>query len=103
MLQKCYTNPIIPHSKKENTKVLSSTATISGVITEIYEGKNADYITVKTHTGNKYYDMIKLVDKDGVLEKYNEGDVIENIPCSISSFFDNKKKTQIITFTVCNS
>lgn len=87
----------------ENTKVLTSTATISGEITEIYEGKNADYISVKTNTGNKYYDIIKLVDKDGVLEKYNEGDVIENIPCTISSFFDKKKKAQIITFTVSNS
>ncbi len=87
----------------ENTKVLTSTATISGEITEIYEGKNADYITVKTNTGNKYYDMIKLVDKDGILGKYNEGDVIENIPCTISSFFDSKKKVQIITFTVSNS
>ena len=87
----------------ENTKVLTSTATISGEITEIYEGKNADYISVKTNTGNKYYDIIKLVDKDGVLEKYHEGDVIENIPCTISSFFDSKKKAQIITFTVSNS
>lgn len=91
------------NSKAENTKVLTSTATISGEITEIYEGKNADYITVKTNTGNKYYDIIKLVDKDGVLDKYNEGDVIENIPCTISSFFDTKKKAQIITFTVSNS
>lgn len=91
------------NSKSENTKVLTSTATISGEIIEIYEGKNADYITVKTNTGNKYYDTIKLVDKDGVLEKYNEGDVIENIPCTISSFFDNKKMAQIITFTVSNS
>lgn len=91
------------NSEVENTKVLTSTATISGEITEIYEGQNADYITVKTNTGNKYYDKIKLVDKDGVLEKYNEGDVIENIPCTISSFFDTKKKAQIITFTVSNS
>ncbi len=90
-------------SNDENTKVLTSTATISGEITEIYEGKNADYITVKTNTGSKYYDLIKLVDKDGVLEKYNEGDVIENIPCTISSFFDKKKKAQIITFAVSNS
>ena len=86
----------------ENTKVFTSTATISGEITEIYVGKNADYITVKTNTGNKYYDIIKLVDKDGKLRKYNEGDVIENIPCTISSFFDNKKKALIITFTVSN-
>lgn len=90
------------NSSNENTKVLTSTATISGEITEIYEGKNADYITVKTNTGNKYYDIIKLVDKDGILEKYNVGDVIENIPCTISSFFDKKKKAQIITFTVSN-
>lgn len=90
------------NSKNENTKVLTSTATISGEITEIYEGKNADYITVKTNTGNKYYDVIKLVDKEGILSKYNEDDVIENIPCTISSFFDNKKKVQIITFTVSN-
>lgn len=91
------------NSNNENTKVLTSTATISGEITEIYEGKNADYITVKTNTGNKYYDMIKLVDKDGVLDKYNEGDIVENIPCTISSFFDTKKKAQIITFTASNN
>lgn len=91
------------NSNNENTKALTSTATISGEITEIYEGKNADYITVKTNTGNKYYDLIKLVDRDGILEKYKEGDIIENIPCTISSFFDTKKKTQIITFTVSNS
>lgn len=91
------------NSKAENTKVLTSTATISGEIAEIYEGKNADYITVKTNTSNKYYDLIKLVDKDGVLSKYNEGDIIENIPCTISSFFDSKKKTQIITFNVSNN
>lgn len=91
------------NSENKNTKVLASTATISGEITEIYEGKNADYITVKTNTGNKYYDIIKLVDKDGILGKYNEGDIIENIPCTISSFFDNKKKAQIITFNVSNS
>lgn len=90
------------NSKNENTKELTSTATISGEIIEIYEGKNADYITVKTNTGYKYYDMIKLVDRDGVLKKYNEGDVIENIPCTISSFFDSKKKAQIITFNVSN-
>ena len=87
----------------ENTKVFTSTATISGEITEIYEGKHADYITVKTNTTNKYYDLIKLVDKDGILDKYNEGDVIENIPCTISSFFDKMKKAQIITFIVSNS
>lgn len=90
-------------SNNKNAKVLTSTATISGEIAEIYEGKNADYITVKTNTGNKYYDMIKLVDKEGVLDKYNEGDIIENIPCTISSFFDTKKKSQIITFVVSNS
>lgn len=90
------------NSKNENSKELTSTATISGEITEIFEGKNADYITVKTNTGGKYYDVIKLVDKDGVLGKYNEGDIIENIPCTISSFFDNKKKASIITFNVSN-
>lgn len=90
------------NSKNENTTEMTSYAIISGEITEIYEGKNADYITVKTNTGNKYYDKLKLVDKKGVLEKYNEGDVIKKIPCTISSFFDNKKKAQIITFTVSN-
>lgn len=90
------------NSENKNTKALTSTAMISGEITEIYEGKNADYITVKTNTGGKHYDIIKLVDKDGVFGKYNEGDIIENIPCTISSFFDNKKKASIITFIVSN-
>lgn len=91
------------NSENENAKVLTSTATISGEITEIYEGKTADYITVKTNTDNKYYDLIKLVDKEGALKKYDEGDIIENIPCTISSFFDKKKKAQIITFIVSNN
>lgn len=91
------------NSKNENTKVLTSAATISGIITEIYEGEKANYITVKTNTGSKYYDLIKLVDKVGFLENYDEGDIIENIPCIISSFFDTKKKVQIITFTVSNN
>ena len=91
------------NSKNENTKSLTSTALISGEIIEIYEGENADYITVKTNTGNKYYDTIKLVDKDGILEKYDEGGTIENIPCTISSFFDRKKKAMIITFNVSNA
>lgn len=91
------------NSKNEKTEVFTSTATISGEIIEIYEGKNADYITVKTNTGNKYYDMLKLVDKDGVLKEFNEGDIIRNVPCTISSFFDNKKTAQIITFIVSNS
>lgn len=91
------------NSKNEKTEAFTSTATISGEITEIYEGKNADYITVTTNTGNKYYDKLKLVDKDGVLKEFNEGDIIRNVSCKISSFFDTKKKAQIITFTVSNN
>lgn len=91
------------NNRNSKTEVFTSTATISGEITEIYEGKNANYITVKTNTGNKYYDMIKLVDKNGVLNEFNEGDIIRNVPCTISSFFDKKRETQIITFAVSNS
>ena len=79
------------------TKALTSTAVINGIITDIYEGEKADYITVKTNTGNKYFDSVKIRDDSGVLGLHNEGDEI-SVDCTLSTFFDKNKKALITTF-----
>lgn len=83
-------------------KALTSTAIITGIITDIYEGEKADYITVKTNTGNKYYDSVKIRDDSGVLEQYNEGDEI-SVDCTLSTFYDKNKNALITTFVPVSS
>lgn len=47
--------------KNEVVARASATATITGVLKEVYEGKKYDYATVRVdHTYDEYYDLFKV-------------------------------------------
>ena len=86
--------------RKEGTP--ASAFCIVGKITGIFEGKNADYLTIKSVRGD-YYDLltvnvpVDLMETD-TIEDYNKGDTVQ---CTgfISSFFDKTKKVSKTIFT----
>lgn len=83
--------------KSKNEKAYISSAHIVGIITDVYEGKNADYLTVQTNTNNKYYDVLKVVDHEQT--GYENGDEID-VNCTISSFFNKEKKASEVSFHI---
>ena len=92
-------------NKERKNGVPISSFCIVGEITNIYEGKNADYLTIKSARGD-YYDLltvdvpVDLMETD-TIEDYNKGDTIQ---CTgfISSFFDKTKKVSKTIFTATN-
>lgn len=85
-------------NEKQASENLVTEVIVNGVIAEIYEGEKADYVTIKTNTGNEYYDTIKIVDDCGAIGDLDEGDTVKGLRCTVSSYFDKKKKCSVITF-----
>lgn len=85
-------------AEKQIGENLVTEVIVNGVITEIFEGEKADYVTVKTNTAAEFYDTIKIVDGCGALGDLDEGDTIKGLRCTVSSYFDKKKKCSVITF-----
>ena len=85
-------------AEKQTSENLVTEVIVNGIITEVFEGEKADYVTVKTNTGAQYYDTIKIVDDCGAIGDLDEGDTIKGLRCTVSSYFDKKKKCSVITF-----
>lgn len=89
-------------NKERKDGIPASAFCIVGEITDIFEGKNADYLTIKSARGD-YYDLltvnvpVDLMETD-TIEDYNKGDTVQ---CTgfISSFFDKTKKVSKTIFT----
>lgn len=85
-------------NEKNTGENLTTEVIVNGIIAEIYEGEKADYVTIKTNTAYEYYDIIKVVDNCGALGDLDEGDTVKGLRCTVSSYFDRKKKCSVITF-----
>lgn len=85
------------NTEKKNEKTFEARAHITGIVADVYEGKHADYISVKTNTNNKFYDLLKVVDHEQA--GYEEGDEID-VVCSVSSFFNKEKKASEVSFHI---
>ena len=89
-------------SKERKNGTPTSAFCIVGEIVNIFEGKNADYLTIKSARGD-YYDLltvdvpVDLMETD-TIEDYNKGDMVQ---CTgfITSFFDKTKKVSKTIFT----
>lgn len=96
------------NSKNKKSNAINSKATsqatlnLTGVIEEIYEGEQADYLTFNTDMPNsEYYSVVKVRVDDNTdvqIQSYDKGDTIGVIAYPVS-FFDKKKKAMITTFT----
>lgn len=90
-------------NKERKDGIPASMFCIVGEITDIFEGKTADYLTIKSTRGD-YYDLltvnvpVDLMEKTDDIENYNKGDTVQ---CTgfISSFFDKTKKVSKTIFT----
>ena len=89
-------------SKERKEGTPASVFCIVGEITDIFEGKQADYLTIKSARGD-YYDLltvnvpVDLMETD-TIEDYKKG---ETVQCTgtITSFFDKSKKVSKTIFT----
>lgn len=96
------------NSKNKKANAINSNATsqatlnLTGVIEDIYEGDNADYLTFNTDMPNsEFYSVVKVRIDDNTdvqIESYDKGDTVSIIAYPVS-FFDKKKKAMITTFT----
>lgn len=75
---------------------------IVGEIKDIYEGKKADYLTIKSPRSD-YYDLLTVnvpvdVMETDSIEDYKEG---ETVQCTghITTYFDREKEASKIIFT----
>ncbi len=85
------------NQKPENAS--ACTFTLAGEVTEIYEGKNADYVTVKVTRGD-YYDLFRVAvnDRTKINGSYKQGNVCA-FTGTVSTFWNKEKKVTIYNFT----
>lgn len=85
------------NQKTENAS--ACTFTLTGEVTEINEGKNADYVTVKVTRGD-YYDLIRVAvnDRTKTNGSYMQGNVC-SFTGTVSTFWNKEKKVTIYNFT----
>lgn len=96
------------NSKNKKSSTINSKATsqatlnLTGVIEDIYEGEQADYLTFNTDLPNsEYYSTVKVRVDDNTdvqIQSYDKGDTVGVIAYPVS-FFDKKKRALITTFT----
>lgn len=96
------------NSKNKKANKVNSNATsqatlnLTGIIEDIYEGENADYLTFNTDMPNsEYYSVVKIRVDDNTdvqVQSYDKGDTVGVIAYPVS-FFDKKKKAMVTTFT----
>lgn len=85
--------PVKPVAHNEDVAVF----TIVGEITDIFEGKNADYISVKSyHKTDNYYDTFTIRNENIENVDYSVGDFIE-IKGHVGTYYDRNKQTTTIT------
>lgn len=95
-------------ARKENRtkKVNTGTATFNvvGTLTDVYEGKNNNYLTIKVNrddvnpkTKEPYYDLIKVTASPD-LELFDDGTEIA-ISGTIRSWFDSEAKRTLLILT----
>ena len=84
------------NQKTENAS--ACTFTLTGEVTEIYEGKNAD-VTVKVTRGD-YYDLIRVSvnDRTKINGSYKQGNTCA-FTGTVSTFWNKEKKVTIYNFT----
>ena len=84
-------------AKKQTTgRADGATFEITGEVTKVYSGKEADYATVKVQPDPEgYYDLYRVACAKEV--GVEEGDEI-TASGTISTFFDRTKKVQTINF-----
>lgn len=84
---------------QENKNASACTFTLTGEVTEIYEGKNADYVTVKVTRG-EYYDLLRVAvnDRTKINGSYKEGNTCA-FTGAVSTFWNKEKKVTIYNFT----
>ena len=83
---------------QENKNASACTFTLTGEVTEIYEGKNADYVTVKVTRG-EYYDLLRVSvnDHTKINGSYKTGNVC-TFTGAVSTFWNKEKKVTIYNF-----
>ncbi len=88
------------NQKTENAS--ACTFTLTGDVTEIYEGKNADYVTVKATRGD-YYDLIRVAvnDRTKINGSYKQGNTCA-FSGTVSTFWNKEKKVNVYNFTADN-
>jgi hypothetical protein len=96
------------NSKNKKSNTINSKATsqatlnLTGVIEDIYEGEQADYLTFNVDNPNsEYYSTVKVRIDDNTnvqLQNYRKGDNVNIIAYPVT-FFDKKKKSMVTTFT----
>lgn len=86
-------------NQKANENKACCTFTLTGEVTEIYEGKNADYVTVKAYRG-EYYDLfrVSVTDKTKITGSYAIGKSCV-FSGTISTFWNKEKKVSIYNLT----
>lgn len=84
-------------TKKQTTgRADSATFEVTGEVTKVFSGRDADYATVKVQPDPKgYYDLYRVACAKEV--GIEEGDEITAMG-TISTFFDRTKKVQTINF-----
>lgn len=85
--------------KSEKTEKASAcTFALTGEVTDIYEGKNADYVTVKVTRG-EYYDLLRVSvnDRTNINGSYKAGNTCA-FTGTVSTFWNKEKKVTIYNF-----
>ncbi len=86
-------------NQKASENKTGCTFMLTGEVTEIYEGKNADYATVKAQRG-EYYDLFRVSvnDRTKITGSYAVG---KNCIFSgtVSTFWNKEKKVSVYNLT----
>lgn len=84
------------NQKTENAS--ACTFTLTGEVTEIYEGKNADYVTVKVMRGD-YYDLLRVAvtDRTKITGSYKLGSAC-TFTGTVSTFWNKVKEISVYNF-----
>lgn len=84
-------------NKTTGTQGHSTAFAMVGTITNVYEGKKYNYITIKVHpTGEQYYNNFTVTAPTDI-ELYDDGTDV-SITGVINSFFDKESKKITYTF-----